>query len=201
MTNKLSDTALIEKFRNGDKAAFSCLFERYFSKLFHYGRRITENETLIEECIQELFIYLLEHKNLLFEVKHPRSYLYTSLRYRLIAAVKKERQKLTFSTDPISSIDIQFSQEDFLVQVEEEEERRCLLERILNSLPARQREVIYLKYYNNLNSKEIAEVMGISQQGVLNTLYKAFKKLRKSINLHILSNVLSLLYFLPNINA
>ncbi|MEM8523267.1 MAG: sigma-70 family RNA polymerase sigma factor [Bacteroidota bacterium] len=79
---------------------------------------------------------------------------------------------------------------------EEEAQKHHLLEQVLNELPTRQREVIYLKYYNNLSSKEIAEVMEISQQGVLNTLYKAFKKLRSNIKLQVLSNVISLIYLL-----
>ncbi len=53
--------------------------------------------------------------------------------------------------------------------------------RYLNELPRRQREIIYLKYYQNLDREEIAEVMGISHQSVSNLLQKALLALRRVI--------------------
>jgi len=46
-------------------------------------------------------------------------------------------------------------------------------------LPARQREVIFLKYYNNLSYEEIAGIMGIEQDSVYKLTYKALEKLQK----------------------
>jgi RNA polymerase sigma factor (sigma-70 family) len=49
----------------------------------------------------------------------------------------------------------------------------------LNSLGERQKEIVYLRYYSGLNSKEIAEMLGVSNQTVRNTLCTALVKIRK----------------------
>lgn len=186
----LTDKTLIHQIGEGNRVAFNTLFKRYFSELFHYGKKITVDEAMVEDCIQELFLYLFEHPKVLSNIHSPKSYLYTSIRYRLLAAMKK--QKSPTATLPESIL--QFSHEDFLIQQEQNACEQALLQRFLNDLPARQREAIYLKYYNNLSTKEIAVVMNISYQGVLNMLYKAFKNMRSNNNLHLLSELMISLF-------
>lgn len=50
---------------------------------------------------------------------------------------------------------------------------------MINELPRRQREAIFLRYYEGLQVREVAEVLGITYQGTVNTLYKGIKALRK----------------------
>ena len=52
----------------------------------------------------------------------------------------------------------------------------------LNKLPKRQKEVVYLKYYSGLKTKEISETMKINYQSVVNALHKALKNLKKDIS-------------------
>jgi RNA polymerase sigma factor (sigma-70 family) len=54
---------------------------------------------------------------------------------------------------------------------------------LLNKLPNRQKEAIYLKYYSGLKATEISEIMGINYQSVVNTLHKAIKSLKQEISI------------------
>ena len=62
---------------------------------------------------------------------------------------------------------------------------------MINNLPPREREVIFLKYYSGLTSQEIAEVMDINYQSVGNTLQKAIYKLRKKSENKIIASILN----------
>jgi len=178
--DQTSDVKLFELLKEGDKEALSVLFLRYYDPLLHYGCQITTQDTLVEECIQELFMYIFESYSRLGEVKNVKAYLYRSLRRRVIEQVKKQ-QKRRSGGKPISlPTDIHFSADDLLLQ---EDQLRESLIRALNQLPWRQREAIYLRYFNRLSTKEIAEVMGIADQTVLNTLYRALQKIKKDFNL------------------
>ena len=166
---------------------------QYHAVLLHYGVSIIKDNALVEDCIQELFVHLYEKKIVLKDIKNLRAYLFISLRRRILEKIKKNR-----STDlvlPINQTDIQFSQELFLTSEETSEQKIALLNTYLNQLPWRQKEAIYLKFFNNLSAKEIADIMGITTQVVSNTVYKALKKLRAMNTINIMP-LLSQLCFL-----
>lgn len=74
----------------------------------------------------------------------------------------------------------QYSQEDFLVEIETNEERKDRLLTAINRLPSRQKEAIYLRYYEKLNLEEISQIQGIAYQSVLNNLQRALHTLRSN---------------------
>lgn len=66
------------------------------------------------------------------------------------------------------------------MQEEGQQQIQQALTQALNALSWRQKEAVYLRYYNGLRTKEIAEIMGVANQTILNTLYQALKKIRKN---------------------
>lgn len=185
-----NDTELVREVKEGSKEALAVLYLRYYDYLRHYGYRIVPNSILVEECIQELFMYLYESYENLGDVLQVKAYLFSSLRRRLIEKVKKERKRKARAEKDFSfHTDIQFSPEDLRAEEEHQLRIRQTLVQDLNELPWRQREAIYLRYYNGLSTKEIATVMGIANQTVLNTIYQALKKIRKNKELKKLFQV------------
>lgn len=185
--NTISDNDLFALLRKGDESALSELFSRYYDYLMHYGYQITPQESLVEECIQEMFLYLFEFYQRLSPVRNVKAYLFSSLRRRVIDKIKTHRKRQFSEEPPLPATDILF-QEDALL-LAEQEVRQALIE-ALNNLPWQQREAIYLKYYNHLSTREIAEILGIANQTVLNTLYIALKKIRKDPTLRELMGFL-----------
>lgn len=176
----LSDAELFDMVRMGDKKALSTLFVRYYDQLYHFGCRITQREILVEESIQELFIYIFESHTRLSKVQNVKAYLFRSFQRRLLLQLNKERKISNAEDIDSHQQEFFFLAEDFLLK---ESQQSQSLAAILNELPWQQREAIYLRYYNNLSTKEIAEVMGLANQTVLNTLYIALKKVRKKLGL------------------
>ena len=77
---------------------------------------------------------------------------------------------------------IQDSLEQRLILEELAAERLHQLHQTIQKLPSRQKEVIHLRYFQNLKTEEIAEVLNINYQSVSNLLYKGIKTLRQHIN-------------------
>ena len=181
--NHWEDSRLFTAVCSGDRDAMSVLFLRYYDYLLHYGSRIGPYETIVEECIQDLFLHLFESGRRFGEVRNVKAYLFKALRRRVVEKVRaidkqKERERLHSARS-----DVQFSVTDLEAEQEAKSEMHEALVQALNQLSWRQREAVYLRYYNRLSTKEIAEVMGVANQTVLNTLHQALKKIRKQNHL------------------
>ena len=177
------DIELFTAVKDGDKNALSILYLNYYDFLMHYGTRIVPDIVIVEECIQELFLYIYEAKGRLGIVKNIKAYFFSSLRRRILKKIKAERKIRDFGSEISNRTNIQFYSDEILFLKESQRNQRQALLHALNNLSWRQREAIYLRYYNGLSTNEIAEIMGVANQTILNTLYQAMKKLRKSAEL------------------
>ena len=89
--NKYTDNQLFSAIKSGNKIALSELFNKFFNDLKHYGAYVSSDHVIVEECIQELFIYIFEAHDRLGDVKNVKSYLFTALRRRLIESIRRRR--------------------------------------------------------------------------------------------------------------
>tara|TARA_R110002051_G_scaffold227671_2_gene289947 strand:- start:10933 stop:11508 length:576 start_codon:yes stop_codon:yes gene_type:complete len=177
-------------FVQGDLNVFSSLFKGYYPILHNYGLKISENVSLTEDCLQDFFLYLYENRENLGEVNNVKSYLFVSFRRAIFKKLKKERIFTDFEEDFEFSKNFEFSPEEIAIQKEFTSLQKSTIAFILNDLSVREKEVVYLKYYSNLKTNEISDVMGISYQSVLNTLQKAFVKLRSTAEKELILAVL-----------
>ena len=138
-----------QAFKQGDRNALSLIFQNHYSALHNYGLRISGDISLTEDCLQDFFIYLFEHRENLSDLEIIRPYLFKSFRRMLLRQMNKSKNS-NFSLTPIDIPipDIQFSKEDLMIAQEVEVFQNTTLLEMLNNLPKRQREVIYLRYYN-----------------------------------------------------
>jgi RNA polymerase sigma-70 factor (ECF subfamily) len=79
-----------------------------------------------------------------------------------------------------------FSTEDILIAHEHQQNLQEQITLAINRLPARQREIIYLRYYQELTLPEIAQTLGISYQTVANHLQAAYRSLSKEKSIYLL---------------
>jgi len=153
-----------------EKHIFEKIFLEYHPLLFAFGKRIIQNDTIVEDCIQDLFLYIHEKNIDLSSIDNLKAYLFKSYRRLLIKRNQAESKNHSLEQES----DISFQPSDF----NDLKVKSAQVTSMLNSLPWRQREAVYLKYFNKLSAKEIAEIMDITPQVVANTIYKALKKLR-----------------------
>lgn len=185
-----TDETLWYFFRRGDKIAFKTLFKKYYPLLYAYGMKICSDVDLTEDNLQNLFIYLFENAKNLEDIKNLKAYLFVSFKRRLLKQVKKQNLTTGITDADIIQQNLFFSPQEIALKQDIQFLCSKTLHVLLNELSPREKEVVYLKYYSGLNTIEISEVMDITSQSVLNTLQKAMKRLRKSSENQIISNIL-----------
>ncbi|RPH33957.1 MAG: sigma-70 family RNA polymerase sigma factor [Bacteroidales bacterium] len=166
------------KMIEGDEKAFNKVYHYYYSDLFFYGLKISNDSDLVKDCIQELFIKIWMFREKFKGIYSVKAYLIKSLRNSLTMELLKKKTILQRNTLQIHESAIQFSQEDLLVNDETNALYKKLIATTLNKLTKRQREIIHLKFYQELSYLEISEVLGLQYQVIRNTVYESMKELR-----------------------
>ena len=168
-----------QKFLEGDRDALGNIFRQYFPELVAYGTKIIASDDLVKDHIQELFIRLWEKRSHLGVVLNVKVYLLISLKNDLLQTIKSNHRNQSGLDVPNNLFVI--SSEDFIIEKEQETELAKRVAACLEKLTARQREVIYLRFYLNLDFPNLAEVMEMNVQSVRNLLFRTLEKMRKEI--------------------
>lgn len=178
----LSESRLWVDFLEGDARAFENIYTAYFNKLYNYGVHLCKDQSLVEDCIQELFLDLWNRRDNLSLAKSVKYYLFKSLRRRIVRSLG-QRKQIYLHDELQGSSDFSIISPYEAQRIREEEHQRSLtlLSRASKSLSAKQREAIFLKFHSNLSYKEIADVMKLTLPDAYKTISRAVEKLRKGI--------------------
>lgn len=188
MIQQGSQEHLWNAFRRGDEHAYETMFRQQYRFLYNYGVNIERDGEEIKDCIQQLFLELWRSRAKLGPCTSVRSYLTASLRRIILRRIRTKR----FHAD-INQIDpsfvIQPSPELEPIEAHEERARIELITEVLQLLPDRQKEAIYLRYYGERSFDEIAQIMGVTTRAVYKLIYRALDSLSaelaaKNIKLH-----------------
>lgn len=181
-------SGLWKLFLSGDKPAFEALIALHFRHLVNYGTKFTDDKELVKDTIQELFIRFWDKKENLSEDVNPRAYLTASLRRALHRKIQSHSrfQSFTDFENTNTAFELEISIEEKLIEMEYGKNVAHKIAQTLEGLPNRQKEVIYLKFFQELSRDEIAEIMGINLQTVSNLLQMALKNLRAKLNKDLL---------------
>ncbi|MEN7547207.1 sigma-70 family RNA polymerase sigma factor [Rapidithrix thailandica] len=191
-TSQYSDHELWGKMKNGSQKAFTQLLKLYYNDLYFYGKRIAGSIVVAEDCIQEVFVDIWEKRESVSDVRRVKPYLMKAVRLRIIRRLSSRRHLVGEEAAPEQTA-ITFSIEDEIIRQQSTQEQSEQLHQALIQLSKRQKEVIYLKFFQGLSHEEIAAVMGLNKQSVKNLLHEALKKLR-NILLSILLIILAMLF-------
>lgn len=177
-----NDSQLWQQLKNGSELALGKLIKKYFNLLQNYGYKFVRNEDFVKDCVQEVFVEIWSRRQNISQPDSVRAYLLSSVRKRILR--ESVRQKIN-GEDEIINIEndlkfAEFSPELVMIEQENTQETIQKVAILLNSLPKRQREVIYLRFYQNLERDEIAQIMGVNAQSVSNLLQAAFKTIREN---------------------
>lgn len=174
----MSDLILWSSFKNGDAQAFGSIYHAYVHDLYHYGSKLTPDKKLVEDTIQDLFIELWNKRSNLGDTTSIKFYLLKCLRRRLvkmISFVDAVELKDDYHFEFVDSAEAE------MVATQSRELQMKELYECLGFLTRRQREAVYLKYYQELSMEEISVMMSLSLKGTYNLLSKSIIALRKRI--------------------
>lgn len=175
--------SLWSDFLEGNKKALSSLYHMYYSSLYAYGLRLVRNEELIKDSIQELFLYMWEHRTSINPVHSVTSYLLLSLRRVILVNIQRDKSRYLRNKQYLEN---QFEDgkniEDVLISMDDNNRRTHLMRTAYSSLSKRQKEVVRMKYFEGFTTDEICDLLSLKRQSVYNCLSEAINKLHRSID-------------------
>ena len=160
-----------------DTASFKKIHDILFDGLYLYALKLLEQEDLANDAVQDLFIKMWTKRKSVGEIQKVKSYFFTALRRQILNQLRDLKLR-NLKIKLLHQTDIEFSQEEILVKKEEDAHLQRQILEILNGLPKRQKEVIYLHFFENLDYEQIARIMKVNYQSVLNLKQKAIQKMR-----------------------
>jgi RNA polymerase sigma factor (sigma-70 family) len=177
------ERAVWAEFRNSNRKALDYIFEKYVRLLYIYGGKISKDQGLVEDCIQDLFTELWNKRSVLGETDNIKFYLFKSLRRKIVRRLSVDQRLLGDQLKEKEQIrDVEFPIEFNIIQEQISNEREVMMKKALASLTERQREAIYLKFYEKLPYQQIAGVMDIDLKSAYNIVSKAIDSLRKAVH-------------------
>ena len=185
-----NDATQWQSLLEGNRSAFACIYQRHVRLLYNYGKQLSPDSEMIKDCIQDLFVNLWQKRDRLGKTDSIKYYLFKSLRRSIIKASTQQRKHATEAARIVGET-VVFPYETTLVADEMRKQYRVQLTQSLKLLPARQREVLFLLYYEGLNYAQVAEIMGINTRSVYTLTWKAIGSLRKEM-LPLATTLLSL---------
>lgn len=169
------------RFQQGDATALGELSKRYYPALLNYGLKLNPDRELAKDILQELFLELWTRRGSITLPDNIKAYLFGAYRNKIYKA-RLQAQHLAESVDlPFEGefADEDNSIESHLIQEETQRLNQSRLSQLIAELPKRQREILFLHYYEGLECEQVTQIMGISRQGVYNLLSRTLKDLRK----------------------
>jgi RNA polymerase sigma factor (sigma-70 family) len=176
-TKHTDDAVLWNCFRSGDEDAYTELARRYYRPLAQYGRRCTPNMQVIEDALQDLLVHLWLHRESVNDTPSVKFYLIKSFRNRILKTIKPLAEEVEL-TNHFDDLNAEFSCEDSMIQGENDLALKKQVKNVMEQLPSRQQEVIYLRFFQNLKPEEIAGLLSINPQSVSNLIQRALSNLR-----------------------
>lgn len=170
------------RFRNGDQDALSAIYDRYVRQLHSYGCKVHTDDALVKDCIQEVFIQLIDKRDRLTITETTHLYLFKSLRNKILEELRTQNRKKEISQSITDFSPLAASVEQSIVFKEEELFRRELMEMALSSLTDYQREAIILRYSQEFSYEEIAEMLEIDVPSARTLVYRSLKKVREFLS-------------------
>lgn len=189
--NKCSDDQLVALYVSGTDEAFDALLERHKDRLYSYIYFIVKNADVADDLFQETFmkaIITLQEKRYVANGKFA-AWLTRIAHNLIIDQFRTERNENTISNDE-SETELFESNDlaDRSLEMELVNEQTLKdVRRLMDHLPAVQREVVFMRYYQNLSFKEISETTGVSINTALGRMRYAILNMRRMASEHNLS--------------
>jgi RNA polymerase sigma-70 factor (family 1) len=177
--NFKNDAEALQRMADGDMSAYRFLFDQHFSDLCNFLMIYLHSKELSEEIALEIFTFIWEKRKTLHIKATFKSFLFSSAKNKAISLYRKEQKIMFTSIDFVQPI---FRDDSSSQQLMENNELREIINKAINKLPEKSKQIYLLAWEENLSHKEIAEQLGITPKTVENHVGIALRKLRESLN-------------------
>lgn len=182
---QLHETSVPEwnSFKGGDWNAYRQLYNIHFKALNNYGYKFTRDVSLIEDAVHDLFVNLWARREKLGNPVSVKNYLYKSLRNLLFRKMETQQRFVKIEADEDYPFNFEVSFDTVFIEDESKKDLQRKLKEAIQTLSARQQEIIYLRFYEGLSYEEAADIMNLNVTSTYKLLYKAIGKLQERVRL------------------
>ncbi|MBD1421074.1 RNA polymerase sigma factor [Sphingobacterium chuzhouense] len=174
------ENTMFMEFLKGSSDAFSYFYTFFINDLYAYGISLGGSEDIVKDAIQDIFLKIHSNNQKKFSsIEHLKFFLLKSLKNKLYNIYTS---KMVSTASPITEEALEFSISTTVLDTIINEEDRIIIQQkidnLLTKLTARQKEAIYLRFIQELEYAEIAEILNMTQHGVRKLISRSLKRLR-----------------------
>lgn len=179
----MTDDALVSLYLKGNNSAFDVLLERYKDRLYYYIYFIVRSREVAEDIFQETFVKaIVTLQQGRYQSDGKFSAWITRIAHNLVIdQFRQERNENIISNDE-SEVDLlnsaSLSEGNIEMQMVNDQVLKDV-RALIDELPDCQREVVFMRYYQNLSFKEIADITGVSINTALGRMRYAILNMRR----------------------
>lgn len=185
--------SIIRKLSSGDEKAFRQVYDAYKSKLYFFALKFTRNESDAEEIVQQVFIKLWDHKQMIDPKLSFDAYLFKITRNVAFSFLKNQAREALHKQQLMAVTTTQDHQTEEVLAYYECEE---IALQAIESLPEKRQIIFKMSHDEGLSVEEIAEMLEISVNTVKSQLVKASKSIKEHLLLHSSTLLLMILLLL-----
>lgn len=178
----LSDLELWMLLRAGDRSAFEFIYDRFFDDMYEYGFRLCKDDFILKDKIQDVFIRIWTRHERLGSTSNIKAYLFTALRNSINEDYRSNLLHHALLDKFRAGLPVNFSLEFELLEKESEQEKLRQLHHALNQLSERQKEIIYLRFLQDLDYDEVSKIMGITTKAAYKLSARALDSLKELLS-------------------
>jgi RNA polymerase sigma-70 factor (family 1) len=173
-----SDEDLMQEIKADNMFAFDVLYKKYCKKVYKFGYSILKSTEEAENLMQDVFLSLWENRHKVEKDSSIKSYVFTITYNSAISTLRKKVRESEFVEYLKSLQEIREEPVDAGLEYKELTNK---LEKIINELPRRQKEVYLMHRVEGLKYIEIADLLNISVNTIENHMSRALKTIREKL--------------------
>ena len=184
------DYFLWKRIKSGDADAFQELYNLYADILFSFGTIFTRDHELVKDCMHDLIFDLYKYRKNLSDNDNIRNYLFKALKRKIQTSGKKSLRLVYSENLTVESENLGESVDPD--DLDEQQLQMAKVNRLINQLTEKQREILNLKFQLEMPYHEIAVIMDISIESARTSVYRSIKTIREQME----GNELTFLFIL-----
>ena len=165
------DEDVMLQVRDGEVQMLGVLFDRYHAPLFNFYSKMTQDRTVSEDLVQEVFLRILRYRQTYRPGTAFRTWMYQIARNTRIDQIRKVRPESPLTAEPLAPTRAS--------DAAERQQEAQLLQRALMQLPEDKREILILSRFQELKYEEIARLLGCETGAVKVRVHRALQQLRE----------------------
>lgn len=177
---ELTDEEVAIRVQKGDTEMFGVLVDRFEQKLLRYGRKFLSQREDIEDIVQDAFVNAYRNIQSFDAALRFSPWMYRIAHNAFVNALRKnEHRPIALDMDTLLSYHVV---DDAAESEREQKEIRTMLERGIEKIPLKYREVLVLHYFEDLSYKDISDILHIPMGTVSVRLRRGKEALKKQID-------------------